>query len=147
MEHLKGLNEAQKEAVLHLSGPLLIVAGAGAGKTKTITHRIVHLISSGVRPEAILAVTFTNKAAGEMRERVHRLLADAGTTGRPPFIATFHSLGVRLLREFSEKAGIPRAFAIWDRDDSTKTIKRILTAQGLENRFPPRQVLSRISRE
>ena len=82
-----------------------------------------------------------------MRERVHRLLADAGTTGRPPFIATFHSLGVRLLREFSEKAGIPRAFAIWDRDDSTKTIKRILTAQGLENRFPPRQVLSRISRE
>lgn len=147
MEHLKGLNEAQKEAVLHLSGPLLIVAGAGAGKTKTITHRIVQLISSGVRPEAILAVTFTNKAAGEMRERVHRLLAAAGRTGRPPFIATFHSLGVRLLREFSEKAGIPRAFAIWDRDDSTKTIKRILTAQGLENRFPPRQVLSRISRE
>jgi len=147
VSYLDGLNKQQKEAVLHTSGPLLIVAGAGAGKTKTITHRIAHLIASGVPPHAILAVTFTNKAAGEMRERVHTLLASGGASGRPPFIATFHSLGVRLLREFAAEVGIPRSFAIWDRDDSVRALKRILTAQGLENRFPPRQVLSSISRE
>ena len=146
MNHLAGLNERQKEAAEHVSGPLLIVAGAGAGKTRTITHRIAHLIYSGVRPTSILAVTFTNKAAGEMRERVHRLLANTPTQGYP-LVATFHSLGVRLLREFAEEAGIPRSFAIWDRDDSVKALKRILLAQGLENRYPPRQVLSRISRE
>lgn len=147
VNHLDGLNEKQKEAALHVSGPLLIVAGAGAGKTKTITHRIANLIASGVPAHAILAVTFTNKAAGEMRERVHTLLAATTSGGRQPFIATFHSLGVRLLREFAEEAGIPRAFAIWDRDDSIKTIKRILTSRGLETRFPPRQVLARISKE
>lgn len=148
MNHLQGLNEAQKEAAGHLSGPLLIVAGAGAGKTKTITHRIVNLISAGIRPTSILAVTFTNKAAHEMKERVHRLLNETGFEGKgAPFVATFHSLGVRLLREFASEAGIPRAFAIWDRDDSMKALKRILMSRGLENRFPPRQVLARISKE
>lgn len=146
MEYLKGLNEAQKQAVLHTEGPLLIVAGAGAGKTRTITHRIVHLISSGIAPRSILAVTFTNKAAGEMRERVRGLLSGMPLDGQP-LVATFHSLGVRLLREFADRANIPRSFAIWDRDDSVKALKRILTAKGFENRYLPRQVLSRISRE
>lgn len=149
MKHLEGLNEAQKQAVMHSEGPLLIVAGAGAGKTKTITHRIVQLISAGAAPQAILAVTFTNKAAGEMRERVGNLLG-MGELGaystRGPLITTFHSLGARLLREFSEEAGIPAAFAVWDRDDSSRAIKRILKDIGFEDRFPPRQVLSAISR-
>jgi len=147
--HLEGLNEAQKQAVMHSEGPLLIVAGAGAGKTKTITHRIVQLISAGATPQAILAVTFTNKAAGEMRERVGNLLG-MGELGaystRGPLITTFHSLGARLLREFSEEAGVPPAFAVWDRDDSSRALKKILKEIGYEDRFPPRQILSAISR-
>src|SRR3989338_4287191 len=97
---LVDLNERQQSAVLHKDGPLLIVAGAGAGKTKVITHRIAKLIESGVAPEHILAVTFTNKAAREMRERVLALLASSGER-RMPFVATFHALGVAILREHS----------------------------------------------
>src|SRR3989338_629143 len=97
LDYLDGLNERQREAAAHGTGPLLIVAGAGGGKTKTITHRIARLIGEGVPAREILAVTFTNKAAGEMRERVRALVpATHGT----PLIATFHALGVRLLREF-----------------------------------------------
>ena len=121
MSYLDGLNERQKEAALHTKGPLLIVAGAGAGKTKTITHRIAHLIESGVPASSILAVTFTNKAAGEMRDRVRSLLhvrpsglstsslvaRSAEKKGGLPLVSTFHSLGVRLLREFHKEAGIP----------------------------------------
>ena len=151
MEYLRGLNERQKEAVLHTSGPLLIIAGAGAGKTKTITHRIAYMVDTGTPASSILAVTFTNKAAGEMRERITSLLAsgpDGGRTGGiVPFTTTFHSLGVRILREFAAQAGIPRSFVIWDRDDSLRALKRILTDAGVETRFPPRQVLSRISKE
>lgn len=148
VKHLEGLNEEQKRAVLTLSGPLLIVAGAGAGKTKTITHRIAHLIATGVPARSILAVTFTNKAAGEMRERTFRLLGERANSpyGHGPLITTFHSLGVRLLREFYEEAAIPRAFNIWDKDDSARALKRILASLGFD-RFTPRQVLSRISRE
>lgn len=146
MEYLAGLNERQKEAVLHIQGPLLIVAGAGAGKTKTITNRAAYMIKSGIPAHNILAVTFTNKAAAEMRNRISNLLPPGEKTGAP-FTTTFHSLGVRLLREFSDAAGIPRAFVIWDRDDSIRALKRVLVAAGLENRFPPRQVLSRISKE
>jgi DNA helicase-2/ATP-dependent DNA helicase PcrA len=149
VRHLEGLNEAQKQAVMHSTGPLLIVAGAGAGKTKTITHRIVQLISAGVAPQAILALTFTNKAAGEMRERVGNLLG-TGELGaystRGPLITTFHSLGARLLREFAEEAGVPAAFAVWDRDDSSRALKKVLKEVGYEDRFPPRQILSAISR-
>src|ERR1700685_4191349 len=109
MNYLESLNDKQKEAALCTEGPLLIIAGAGAGKTKTITHRIAHLVESGVPAHQILAVTFTNKAAGEMRERVRSLVpANRGT----PMVATFHSLGVRLLREFSKEAGVPRNFVI-----------------------------------
>jgi len=144
VEYLKGLNEQQKEAVLHAEGPLLIVAGAGAGKTKTITHRIAHLIESGVPARNILAVTFTNKAAGEMKERVQGLLS--GKPGGLPLVTTFHSLGVRLLREFHERAGIPRGFSIWDRDDSSRAVKKILEKLGLES-WKPGAMLSAISRQ
>ncbi len=143
MDYLKDLNEAQKQAVLHKEGPLLIVAGAGAGKTKTITHRIAHLISDGVAPSSILAVTFTNKAAGEMRDRIRVLLKE----GRGmPFVATFHSLGVRLLREFHQEVGIPRGFSIWDRDDSIRAVKAELKRLDTEE-WTPRQILGSISRE
>ncbi|MDO8481903.1 MAG: 3'-5' exonuclease [bacterium] len=144
MEYLKGINEAQKQAVLHKEGPLLIVAGAGAGKTKTITHRIAHLIESGVPARTVLAVTFTNKAAGEMRERIAHLLE--GRPGTTPLVATFHSLGVRILREFHKEAGIERGFSIWDQDDSTRAVKNILKQLGTEE-WTPRQILAGISRE
>ncbi len=144
MEYLQGLNEAQKQAVLHTEGPLLIVAGAGAGKTKTITHRIAHLVENGIAPSSILAVTFTNKAAGEMRDRVHKLLK--GKRAGQPFVSTFHSLGVRLLREFHEIAGLARGFSIWDRDDSLRTVKAELKRLDTEE-WTPRQILSAISRE
>ncbi len=144
MKYLEGLNSAQKEAVLHVDGPLLIVAGAGAGKTKTIVHRIAHLIEENIPASSILAVTFTNKAAGEMRDRVRNLLS--GKRGGLPLVATFHSLGVRLLREFHEEAGIPRSFSIWDRDDSLRAVKTELKRMDTEE-WTPRQILGAISRE
>jgi DNA helicase II / ATP-dependent DNA helicase PcrA len=119
------------------------VAGAGAGKTKTITHRIAHLMARGIAPNRILAVTFTNKAAGEMRDRIRGLLTEGSAM---PTVVTFHSLGVRLLREFHAEAGVERAFAIWDRDDSIKAIKRIQESLG-EASTPARAVISAISRE
>lgn len=143
MEYLDSLNEKQKEAALHTDGPLLIIAGAGAGKTKTITHRIAHLVEKGVPSRNILAVTFTNKAAGEMRERVRALVPDSSGV---PLVSTFHSLGVRILREFHARAGLPRSFTIWDRDDSSRAVKAALDALGIEN-WPPRAILSAISRE
>lgn len=152
LEHLNGLNPRQKEAVLVTDGPLLIIAGAGAGKTKTITHRIAHLIHTGVAPRHILAVTFTNKAAAEMRERVHKLLTHTAenssneTFRGMPLLTTFHALGARLLREFHEEAGLPRGFVIWDRDDSTRALKRLLEGLGMGD-TTPRSVLSAISRK
>lgn len=128
VKYLEGLNDRQKEAVLRVDGPLLIIAGAGAGKTKTITHRMAHLIASGVPGRNILAVTFTNKAAGEMRERVRTLLGEQ--VNGMPMLATFHSLGVRLLREFYQEADVERNFAIWDRDDSIKALKKIIEGLG-----------------
>ncbi len=142
MLSLIGLNEQQRTAVLHTDGPLLIVAGAGAGKTKTITHRIAKLIETGVAPHHILALTFTNKAAGEMRERVRILLK--GRSGMP-LLTTFHSLGVRILREFHQAVGVPRGFSIWDRDDSMKALKAILTKIGSD--LQPKNVLAAISRQ
>lgn len=142
VSYLEGLNERQKEAVLHTEGPLLIVAGAGAGKTKTITHRIAHLIEGGIPAHSILAVTFTNKAAGEMRDRVRSLVPK----GRGlPLVTTFHSLGVRILREFNVAAGLPRSFMIWDREDSIRALKRVIEAVGSD--LPPRSALGVISRQ
>ncbi len=155
MKYLEGLNDAQKKAVLHTTGPLMIIAGAGAGKTKTITHRIAHLIATGVPSDSILAVTFTNKAAGEMRERVENLLAtlseanfplSARADSRMPLVSTFHSLGVRLLREHASLVGLPRSFTIWDRADSSRAIKKILEDMDMGKQYEPRAVLSKISR-
>ena len=139
---LKSLNTAQKQAVLHAKGPLLIIAGAGAGKTRTIAHRIAYLMEGGVPARSILAVTFTNKAASEMRERVKTLVPD---TSALPMISTFHALGVRLLREFHEEAGISRNFTILDRDDSIKAVKRALETLDMAD-LTPRSVLGAISR-
>ncbi len=143
MEYLKDLNGPQKEAVLTTEGPLLIVAGAGAGKTKTITNRIAHLMGQGVPGYHILALTFTNKAASEMRERVRRLLPEH--KGAMPLLTTFHALGARLLREFHAEAKIARGFVIWDRDDSIRAIKKIAKELG-QGDTAPRTFLSGISR-
>jgi len=150
--YLEGLNDPQKEAVLHTDGPLMVLAGAGSGKTRVITHRIVHIIHQGVSPHNILAVTFTNKAASEMRERVTDLAtkwmpADRATLDSLPTVTTFHALGVRLLREFHEAMGLRRHFTIYDRSDSQKAVKQgIIDAQYDPKEFEPRKILSAISR-
>lgn len=131
MEHIKGLNEAQKKAVLATTGPVLIVAGAGAGKTKTLTARIVHLIHEGVAPHHILAITFTNKAAAEMRERVHKAL-EKERQGSMPWLGTFHSFSAMVLRQYAEHVGRTKHFAILDEDDSVKLVKEAIEACSLD---------------
>jgi len=151
--YLKGLNPGQQEAVLHIQGPLLIFAGAGAGKTKTITHRIRHLIKSGIEPKNILAITFTNKAAKEMRDRILMAIEqDRGLAGdfpkEKPFISTFHSLGVHILKENSRAIGLTRHFSIFDKSDSQKTVKEIVQTMGLDpKQHAPNKILNIISRE
>ncbi len=150
--YLEGLNDAQKKAVLTLDGPLLVLAGAGSGKTRVITHRIVHLIHTGVDPHNILAVTFTNKAASEMRERVLALMAKYPPSNRAllesvPTVTTFHALGVRILREHHETLNLRRHFTIYDRSDSTRALKKALELTGYDpKQFEPRKILSAISR-
>ncbi|HMA77520.1 MAG TPA: UvrD-helicase domain-containing protein, partial [Candidatus Paceibacterota bacterium] len=150
--YLDGLNDAQQEAVLHTTGPLLVLAGAGSGKTRVITHRIVHLVHQGTAPHNILAVTFTNKAAKEMRERASALLrqfppSDRAVIDSYPTVTTFHSLGVRLLREFHGVLNLPRHFVIYDRSDSVKAVKTALERAGYNpKQFEPRKMLSIISR-
>jgi len=149
MDHLDGLNSMQKEAATHMSGPLLIVAGAGAGKTKTITHRIVNLIKNGVAPENILAVTFTNKAAKEMRERVlAEIEKNAKGQNKIPFVSTFHSLGVYIIKENAQLLGLTRHFAILDEDDAVKLIKNIVIGLGLDiKQYEPKKIKNIISKE
>jgi DNA helicase-2/ATP-dependent DNA helicase PcrA len=151
---LSGLNSKQKEAVLTLNGPLLILAGAGAGKTKTVTHRILNLIENGVAPESILAITFTNKAAKEMRERVEHLLKDSREMNLPihnfskPFLSTFHSLCVNILKESGLAIGIPRHFTIYDKSDSKQAIKEAINSLGYDIKLvEPNKIMSIISRE
>ncbi len=150
--YLNGLNSPQKDAVLHTQGPLLILAGAGSGKTRVITHRIVHLIHTGVAPYNILAVTFTNKAAKEMRERVEKLVRQFPPSDRPvidsmPTVTTFHALGVRILREYHDVLGLRRHFTIYDRSDSLRAIKQALVATNNDPKeFEPRKILSKISK-
>ncbi|MEI7709383.1 MAG: UvrD-helicase domain-containing protein [bacterium] len=148
-EHLNGLNKEQKEAALHKDGPLLIIAGAGAGKTKTITHRIVNLIKEGVAPEKILAVTFTNKAAKEMRERII-LEIEKNVKGQEkvPFVSTFHSLGVYIIKENARLLGLTRYFTILDEGDAVGFIKDILKELGVDpKQYEPKKIKNIISRE
>jgi DNA helicase-2/ATP-dependent DNA helicase PcrA len=150
MDILHGLNDAQKKAVITTDGPLLIVAGAGAGKTKTMVHRIAHIVSLGVAPSHILAVTFTNKAAKEMRERAILLLEEqlpSFDRRNVPFISTFHSLGVFLLRKFGAYSGTVKRFTIMDDSDTTSLIKESLQSMGLDPKVnDPRGIKSIISR-
>jgi len=152
MEFLSGLNPQQRQAVLHEAGPLLILAGAGSGKTKVVTHRISHLIHHRrVAPEGIVAVTFTNKAAGEMRERVAHLLGGRLPPGRGPLLSTFHSLCVRLLRRDGAslarlRPNFTRQFLIYDDDDQLALLKSIYRKHEIDDKsLAPRTVLSIIS--
>ncbi len=152
---LGGLNPAQKEAVETLSGPLLILAGAGSGKTKTLTHRIANLIAHGVMPSNILAVTFTNKAANEMRVRLWGIL-EPGADGEidpprsfMPYMGTFHGIAVRILRIEADAAGLDRNFVIYDADDQVSLIKRILKDLKLTDNknLKPKSIQAIISSE
>ncbi|MDB5244486.1 MAG: ATP-dependent helicase PcrA, helicase / ATP-dependent helicase PcrA [Parcubacteria group bacterium] len=146
MSYLQGLNEAQERAVLKKDGPVSVLAGAGSGKTRVLTTRIYHLVREGVAPSQILAVTFTNKAAREMRERVRTMLGGDGTT-ESPFVATFHGLGRELLESYGRVMNIPRFFSVYDRDDSERVIGAALKALDVGTKeMSPRSVLGRISR-
>lgn len=148
------LNPAQEKVASTLSGPILVLAGAGAGKTKTITERISRLIKSGVNPSQILAITFTNKAAREMRERVEKTIERDRILNTPvsmferPFVSTFHALGVHIIKENCRILEIPRHFAIFDRSDSISAVKEALRNAGLDPKeWEPGKILSAISRE
>lgn len=142
-EYVAHLNPAQKEAVLATEGPVSVLAGAGSGKTSVLTTRIYHLIRQGVPASEILAVTFTNKAAREMRERLHAKLPDSPL----PFVATFHGLGRELLQTYGTAIGVSRYFSIFDRDDSKSAIREALKALDVDPKeVPPAAILSRISK-
>jgi len=145
MDYLSGLNERQKEAVLHKDGPIMIVAGAGSGKTKVLTTRITHLMAAhGVDAFNILALTFTNKAAKEMKERVERILGNG--EARNLYIGTFHSVFARILRFEAEKIGYPRNFTIYDTDDAKSVVKAVVNEMNLDDKhYKPNQVYNRIS--
>jgi DNA helicase II / ATP-dependent DNA helicase PcrA len=140
------LNERQREAVLATEGPLLVLAGAGTGKTRVITYRVAHLIEKGVPGRAVLAVTFTNKAAAVMKERIGDLLRSSGLDASDVWVSTFHSFCARLLRREAPHAGLPRDFAIYDDDDQTAAIKRTLMQLDLPtDDYPPRSMRAQIS--
>lgn len=147
---LKDLTPPQREAVLHGEGPVLVLAAAGSGKTRVITRRIAHLLGQGVKPWQILALTFTNKAAGEMRERIGHLLEHSASGAGPVrglTVTTFHALCARLLRKYAEAAGLKPDFTIYDSDDQSKLCKKVIEGLQLSTaNFPPRSVLSAISR-
>ena len=142
MDLLSDLNESQKRAVTHIDGPLLVLAGAGSGKTRVITRRVAHLVSQGVPPRSVLAITFTNKAAGEMKQRVESLGVPRGT-----FIGTFHSFCFRLLREFADQTRLPKEFTIYDKDDQTRCVKEAMKRLEIpKDQFAPGAIQSAISR-
>lgn len=149
---LEGLNPAQKEAAECLEGPVLILAGAGSGKTKTLTHRIANLIAHGVQPSDILAVTFTNKAAKEMRERLWKLTTDFSTEpprSFMPYMGTFHGIAVKILRQEADAAGLDRNFVIYDTDDQIALIRRIIKELKLTDskNLKPKSIQAIISSE
>jgi DNA helicase-2/ATP-dependent DNA helicase PcrA len=139
---LADLTDAQRDAATHFEGPLLILAGAGSGKTRVITRRVAWLLEQGVRPYNILAITFTNKAAGEMRQRVETLVP-----GNRVWISTFHSLGARLLRQYAGRLGLDPKFTIYDQTDRVKVVKNAIEAAGFDNvRFTPETIQAAISK-
>jgi DNA helicase II / ATP-dependent DNA helicase PcrA len=141
---LAELNDPQREAVRHGEGALLVLAGAGSGKTRVLTHRIAYLLATGAaRPGEILAITFTNKAASEMRERVEQLV---GRATRAMWVTTFHSACARMLRADAERLGYSRSFTIYDESDSLRMLKRCMAELGVDpKRYPPRSIRSQIS--
>ena len=142
-ELLEQLNEPQREAAECTEGPVMIIAGAGSGKTRTLTYRIAHLIELGVDPYRILALTFTNKAAGEMKERIIKLV---GSEARNIWMGTFHSVFARVLRAEATKLGYTSSFTIYDTDDSKSAIKQVVKQLNLDPKvYKPTTVLSRIS--
>src|SRR5262245_12037284 len=155
-DYLADLTEAQSRAVQHLEGPLLILAGPGSGKTRVITRRIAYLLQQGVRASHILAVTFTNKAAAEMRNRVWELIPNSEKVDNrgvvvPPHrylrISTFHSFGVYLLRVYGELIGLDKNFTIYDQTERRSMVKKALEAAGIDNaRFTPDSIEAAISR-
>jgi len=142
MDLLSDLTPAQREAVTHVEGPLLVLAGAGSGKTRVITRRVAHLVSHGVRPYEVLAITFTNKAADEMRSRIAALVDTRGLT-----IATFHAFCARVLRMHGDLVGIDPGFAIYDSADSRRAVKQVVEGIGLDTtHWSPNRIAGRISR-
>src|SRR5690349_6712942 len=140
IDYLQGLNERQKEAVLHKDGPIMIVAGAGSGKTKVLTTRVTHLMSHHkVDAFNILALTFTNKAAKEMKERVEKILGNG--EARNLYIGTFHSVFARILRFEADKIGYPRSFTIYDTDDAKSVVKTVINEMDLDDKhYKPNMV-------
>lgn len=141
--YLNNLNAEQSRAVTTIDGPLLVLAGAGTGKTKTLTTRIAHLIAQGVVPASILAVTFTNKAAAEMLERIRHIVGDSN---RMPVVKTFHSLGVMILRTWHDRVGLAKQFSILDTDDQVAQMKIILDMEGYDTKeWDAREIVRRMS--
>jgi len=142
--YLDNLNEAQKQAVLQKDGPMIVIAGAGSGKTRVLTYRIVHLMQQGVDPFNILSLTFTNKAAREMKKRIASIVGNS--EAKNIWMGTFHSVFARILRSESEKLGFPSNFTIYDTQDSVRLLGTIIKEMGLDkDRYKPKQVLARIS--
>ncbi|MBD1395826.1 UvrD-helicase domain-containing protein [Pontibacter sp. JH31] len=143
MDYISLLNESQRKAVLHTEGPAMIIAGAGSGKTRVLTYRIAHLISLGIDPFNILALTFTNKAAKEMRHRIEKVI---GNEAKNIWMGTFHSVFSRILRAEADKIGYPKSFTIYDTDDSKTLIRTIVKEMNLDDKlYKPNVVLGRIS--
>ncbi|MCD8528548.1 MAG: UvrD-helicase domain-containing protein [Chitinophagales bacterium] len=143
MNFLDELNQPQREAVTYTDGPLLIIAGPGSGKTRVLTFRIAYLMEMGVDPFQILALTFTNKAAGEMRQRIENIV---GGDARNLFMGTFHSVFAKILRREAPRLGYPNNFTIYDTNDSKSVLKQLIKAQGLDDKlYKPAQVFYRIS--
>ena len=144
MNYLNELNPAQQDAVTNTEGPVMVIAGAGSGKTRVLTYRIAHLINKGVDPFNILSLTFTNKAAQEMKERIGKIIGY--NEARNIWMGTFHSVFARILRTESEKIGYPSNFTIYDTQDAKNLIKTILKEKGLDDKvYKPNLVLNRIS--
>ena len=142
-EIINGLNDKQQEAVLATEGPCLVIAGAGSGKTKVLTHKIAYDIANGVKPWNILAITFTNKAANEMKERIEKLIGDAA---KDLWMGTFHSICVRILRKYIDRIGFKSDFVIFDTSDQKTLVKECLKSLKVDDKiFTDRVVLSEIS--